>query len=93
MLIFVMPTSYPNPDNPVANLFVAEQVSALAEIENNRIVVLNVRKQPSKKLFTKVDYAIHETEENGILLISIKHKTFIEDRLVVKSGRVYKSYA
>lgn len=83
MLIFVMPTSYPNPDNPVANLFVAEQVSALAEIESNRIVVLNVRKQPSKKLFTKVDYAIHETEENGILLISIKHKTFIEDRLVL----------
>lgn len=85
MLIFVIPTSYPNPDNPVANSFVAEQVSSLAEIESNRMVVLNVRKQPSKKLFARIDHNIYETEENGVAVVSTKHKTFVEEILVLSN--------
>lgn len=83
MLIFIIPTSYPNPDNPVANSFIAEQVDALAKYENNKIVVLNVRKQPSKYLFKRIDDEIHEQTKDNVTVIYNEKKTFAEEKFIL----------
>ena len=77
MLIFVIPSSYPNPDNPVANSFIKEQVAAIAK-KNSDIVVLNVRKQPMSRFFKKVDGKIHFENDGCSDIVSKKQKTFFE---------------
>ena len=72
-----MPTSYPNIDNPIANSFVKEQVSALTK-ENLDIVVLNVRKQPTSKLFKKVDEGIGFENDGCTDIVYKRQKTFAE---------------
>lgn len=83
MLIFIIPTSYPNPDNPVANSFIAEQVDALSKYENNKIVVLNVRKQPSKYLFKRIDVEVHEQTKDNVTVIYKNKKTFAEGKFIL----------
>lgn len=80
MLIFIIPTSYPNEDNVVANSFVQEQVKALI-LQGYDVVVLNVQKQPSKKLFYRIDRHIYKDKDNISDVVRKKQKTIIEKRL------------
>lgn len=83
MLIFVVPTSYPNKDNPVANSFIEEQAIALSKVPGNKVVVLNVQKQPSSYFFKHINKSIALTENGDISIIYTKHKTLSEKRLVL----------
>lgn len=83
MLIFIVPTSYPNKDNPVANPFIEEQAIALSKIPGNKVVVLNVQKQPSSYFFKSIDRHIDFVENGAISIVSMKKKTLMEKRLVL----------
>lgn len=85
MLIFIVPTSYPNKDNPVANSFIEEQAIALSKIPGNKVVVLNVQKQPSSYLFKHIDKRIEHTEKGAISIVHMKHKTLLEKRLILSN--------
>lgn len=85
MLIFVVPTSYPNKDNPVANSFIEEQAIALSKVEGNKVVVLNVQKQPSSSFLKKIDKTIGFTEVGAVSIIYAKHKTLSEKHLVLSN--------
>lgn len=81
MLIFVMPTSYPNEENPVANSFIREQVKAISR-KNSDIVVLNVRKQPTSRFFKWIDKRV-SIENDGVSdIVFRKQKTFLEKYFV-----------
>ena len=81
MLIFVIPTSYPNPSNPVANPFIKEQVAALSKINAN-IVVLNVRKMPTKSFFKNKKSGVFFENDGCSDIVYNNHKTFFEKYLV-----------
>lgn len=81
MLVFVMPTSYPNPDNIVANSFVMEQVKALSKHNDIKIVVLNVQKQTTSKSIKKVDNKIYVVNDGNSDIVRKKSRTFIEKKL------------
>ncbi len=81
MLIFILPTSYPNEANPVANSFVEEQALALAQIPGNEVIVLNLQKQPSSRFFSSVEGAIGEKVQKGLKVIYKKKKTLLEKHL------------
>lgn len=89
MLVYVIPTSYPNPDNPVANSFVLEQVKALSEIDDCKIVVLNVQKQPSKYIIKKIDSTIHVVKDSYSTILRKKCKTFAEKRFPELNQRLF----
>lgn len=83
MLVFVIPTSYPNPENPVANSFVMEQVKALSMHSDCKIVVLNVQKKGTKKIFRSIDKNIHFVKNEEADIIRTKSKTFFEKKLMI----------
>lgn len=97
MLIFVVPTSYPNKDNPIANSFVEEQAVSLSKIPDNKVVVLNVQKQPSSRFFKHVDKSVEIVEKEAVSIVCTKHKTLLEKRLILSNqfafdGAVKKLY-
>ena len=81
MKIFVIPTSYPNKYNPVANIFVAEQVKALAKL-GHEIVVLNVVKRSTKDFFKKNQKKIEKIQEEYCIRYTLEFKTFMEAKFV-----------
>lgn len=85
MLIFIVPTSYPNNDNPVANSFIKEQAIALSKVPGNKVVVLNIQKQPSVRFFKCIDKTIRTDEDDGVSVVCIKHKTLLENRFVLSN--------
>lgn len=82
MKVFVMPTSYPNEDNPVANIFVKEQVACIKQ-QGCETIVLNVQKQPTKKLFTKINMNITVDDDNVSTVYRIKQKTILEKKMPI----------
>ena len=87
--IFVVPTSYPSEDNPVANIFVQEQVKALKKYECD-IVVLNVRKLPSKKFLSRIDNNILIEDDGVSEVIRTRCKTFVEEKLPIVNQVLFK---
>lgn len=83
MTIFLLPTSYPNEDNPTANTFIRDQVKALSKVENNKIIVLNVQKQPLRNIFYDIDTCIHMHNDTISTIIYKKQKTFFEHQLIL----------
>lgn len=79
MKIFVIPTSYPDEINRTKNIFIYEQAKALAE-KNHEIVVLHVQKQPTKKIFSKIEHSIQKFDDGFATRYVIKQKTFMEDK-------------
>ena len=80
--VFVFTTSYPNPDNPQANIFVKEQVDALSKWDN-QIIVLNVRKKPTKFLLKKINRNVYTEENRHSDVVFIEQKTLLEARLTL----------
>lgn len=76
-LVYVVPTSYPNPDNMVANSFVQEQVKAIKKT-GCEVVVLNVQKQPTKLFFKRIDTKIYKDYDGVSTVYRCKCKTFVE---------------
>lgn len=87
MMIFVVPTSYPNEMNPIANSFIREQVAALSKLNGN-IVVLNVRKLPSKQIFDHVDGRIGQENDGVSDILFKKQKNFLE-RFFVRTNHYF----
>lgn len=81
MLIFVIPTSYPNENNPVANCFIEEQMRYLSADKDNNYIILNVQKQSTSTLFKRIDKNIYEDHKDyDINLIHTKSKTVVESK-------------
>lgn len=78
MKIFVIPTSYPNEYNAVANIFVYEQVKALAKL-GHEIVVLNVIKHGSKDIFKRIPKSVKIIKEQYCTRYAVECKTFLEN--------------
>lgn len=79
MLIFIFTPSYPNEINPVANIFVKEQAVKLSDF-NNQIVILTIKKQPTKNIFNRIDHNIHCVQDQKIHIVSLQQKTLIESK-------------
>ena len=77
MKIFVIPTSYPNKKNPVADIFIYEQVKALSKL-GHRITVLHVSKLPTRDIYTSISKKVHKFREEYCTRYSIEIKTFAE---------------
>ncbi len=79
MKIFVLPTSYPDDQNPVANIFIYEQVKALAAL-GHEIVVLHVKKLSSTKFLSSADSSVKVYRDDAALRYKTEVKTFMENK-------------
>ena len=79
MRIFILPTSYPDESNKVANIFIYEQAKMLAE-QGHEIVVLHVKKLPSSNILSLIDHSIIRVDDGFSIRFTVKIKTFLEDR-------------
>ena len=79
MNIFIIPTSYPNKYNPIANIFIYEQAKSLAKY-GHKITVLNVIKLPSKFIFKKINKQIEVYDDKFSTRYTILMKTFMESK-------------
>lgn len=86
MRILIVPTSYPNRENPVCDIFIYEQAYALAML-GNEIRVLHLRKRPSVDVLRKINRRV-SVEDDGFALRYLKEiKTFKESRFL----RIHRS--
>ena len=79
MKIFIIPTSYPDESNPVANIFIYEQVKALALL-GHEIIVLHVKKLPTAKIYSSVDKTIKVNRDDYSVRYATEIKTFMENK-------------
>lgn len=79
MKIMFIPTSYPDKENPVKNIYIYEQAKALAEL-GHQIIVLHVQKQPSRALFRLMNTSIQYNDDGFAVRYSKKMRTFWEGR-------------
>lgn len=77
MKIMIIPTSYPDAQNPVRNVYIYEQAKALADL-GHEICVLHVQKQPSRELFKPMDKRITVNDDGFATRYSRRAKTFME---------------
>lgn len=80
MLIFVMPSSYPNDINPQASIFVHEQCVALQKA-GCEVVVLDATLFRWKYWFDKTCYRIYRHEKDGINIYSRHTQNLLMNRL------------
>lgn len=78
MKILFMPTSYPDKQNPVKNVFIYEQAKALAAMGDD-ICVTHVKKLPSKALFSQVDRNVYKVDDGFAIRYTTNQKTFKEN--------------
>lgn len=88
MRILFVPTSYPDKFNPTRDIFIQEQAIALAKLGHD-IRVLHAQKQPSKKIFNKIDRHITENVDSYVSRYSMPVKTFMEDRLITLNKKAF----
>lgn len=79
MKIMIIPTSYPDAQNPVRNVYIYEQAKALSDL-GHQITVLHVQKQPSKDLFKPMSKKIVVNDDGFAMRYSCPTKTFMETR-------------
>lgn len=79
MKIFIIPTSYPDFEFPVKDIFIYEQAKALSELGHS-VVILHVKKMSSRKFFFHIDSDISKIDDDFAIRYSKNIKTLIEDR-------------
>ncbi len=89
MKIFILPTSFPNRFNPIADIFIKEQVKALCNC-GHEVVVLNVIKHPSKDILRKISKKIERISEDGYIRYSVEIKTFCENKFLSINGKHFR---
>ncbi len=77
MKILFMPTSYPDKQNPVKNIFIYEQAKALAAMGHD-VCVTHVKKLPSRAIFSKADRKIYKVDDGFAVRYTTNQKTFKE---------------
>lgn len=79
MKIFIIPTSYPDDEFPVKDIFINEQAMALSKL-GHTVTVLHVKKLPSKQIVSHIKSGIQRADD-GFAIRYIKIiKTFLEDK-------------
>ena len=87
MIIYIIPTSYPDEVNPVRNVFIYEQVKALSK--RHKIVVLNVKKLPSKDLFRHIDSVINVSIDEFSTRYYIEQKTIMDTKMSLYNKKMF----
>ena len=82
MKILIIPTSYPDEQNRVRNVFIYEQAVALAKAGHD-VRVLHPQKQPSRQLFSRMNNEIRTIREDYAIRYCCPVKTFMADRFVL----------
>ncbi len=79
MKIFFIPTSYPDLQYPQKDIFIYEQAKELAR-RGHEIVVLHVKKLPTKYFFSKVRRDVELIDDGFAKRFVVKQKTIFEGR-------------
>lgn len=79
MKILIVPSAYPDAENPVSDIFIAEQAQALAD-SGNEMRVLHLKQLPSRRVFATCDRTIRKVDDGFALRFCRPIKTFMENR-------------
>lgn len=78
----IIPTSFPNSRNPVKNIFIYEQATALKK-NGNDICVLHIEKLPTKQLLSNASSQISIVDDGDWNRYTMQCKTFLDTQLPI----------